>query len=117
MTLTETLAKRLCEHAADDWEVGRELHTRRANELLNLISGWGGERRVVMLNGRRVEFPEEEPVFLLRAQDKFAADTVRYWAELGAAETDPATRAEARRKADEMDAWPHKKVPDAPVRG
>jgi hypothetical protein len=36
-------------------------------------------RRIVDLEGK---IPEDEPVFLLRAQDKYAPDTLRYYARL-----------------------------------
>ncbi|RJR47023.1 MAG: hypothetical protein C4567_01545 [Deltaproteobacteria bacterium] len=59
--------------------------------------------------------PQDEPVFLLRAQDAAAADTVRYWGnrvkELGG---DLDLVVAALQQADAMDAWPRKKVPDAP---
>lgn len=52
-----------------------------------------------------------EPVFTLRAQDRFAANTVRIWAGWVLADN-PDMAAEARRIADAMDAWPVHKVPD-----
>lgn len=67
------------------------------------------------------KLPPTEPVFILRAQDRFAADLVRIWADLveaanaaghpdGRGATDK-TR-EARLWAAEMDGWPKKKTPD-----
>jgi hypothetical protein len=56
---------------------------------------------------------DDEPVFILRAQDRLAATLVRDWAEYarnngcGAMKVD-----EALRLADLMDAWPHHKFPD-----
>lgn len=57
--------------------------------------------------------PDDEPVFLLRAQDKNAAFAVRSWA-LAVEEDggDPAIVAAARNHADAMDDWPKKKKPD-----
>jgi hypothetical protein len=59
--------------------------------------------------------PEDEPVFILRAQDQVAADTVRVWADLaerhGAA---PEMVMAARRQAVRMESWPKKQVPDLP---
>lgn len=59
------------------------------------------------------KIPEDEPVFLIRAQDAVSGDAVRAWAELaekaGAA---PDILEKARRHADKMDAWPHKQTPD-----
>lgn len=61
-----------------------------------------------------------EPVFTLRAQDVYAASTVRYWASLvrqadgdtfyGEAQAQLAREAEAI--AADMDDWPTHKVPD-----
>ena len=60
--------------------------------------------------------PKDEPVFLLRAQDKLAADTVRHWAYLNNdAGGDMVLSDEARKHADKMDAWPVKKLADLPV--
>lgn len=57
--------------------------------------------------------PEDEPVFLLRAQDKHAAATVRYWALLvKLSEGDKDIIAAARLQADLMDEWPVKKSLD-----
>jgi hypothetical protein len=50
-----------------------------------------------------------EPVFLLRAQDIYAADTVRYWA---GRVTNPEMKQQAEAKADSMEAWPEHKEPD-----
>jgi hypothetical protein len=60
--------------------------------------------------------PENEPVFLLRAQDKFAAETLRYYAYLVRRSRDPderiiiATEMQAARMAE----WPKHKAPDMP---
>ena len=53
--------------------------------------------------------PDEEPVFLLRAQDKTAAATVRHWASLQVNE-DIAEM--AMEHANLMDEWPTKKAAD-----
>lgn len=54
--------------------------------------------------------PEDEPVFLLRAQDPVAASVVRLWAdETEQRGGDPAIVKAARDHADEMDLWPIKK--------
>lgn len=55
------------------------------------------------------EIPEDEPVFLLRAQDKTAAATVRVWASL---QPEGDLKAMALDHADLMDKWPVKKVAD-----
>ena len=57
--------------------------------------------------------PADEPVFLLRGQDKFAAATLRYYAdlvELGGA--DLSLVQATLRQSHLMDAWPKHKVPD-----
>lgn len=58
--------------------------------------------------------PEDEPVFLLRGQDKFAAETLRYYAYLVQHSRDPDVGIILRteEQAREMDAWPKKKAPD-----
>ena len=51
--------------------------------------------------------PEDEPVFLIRAQDKVSADAVRAWAHLHRVNggSDPVYEA-VMRHADRMEAWP-----------
>lgn len=57
--------------------------------------------------------PEDEPVFLLRAQDKHAAEALRWYADDVEVHGGDAKLVEAvRRHADLMDAWPVKKAPD-----
>lgn len=57
--------------------------------------------------------PEDEPVFLLRAQDKHAAKVLRFYAQLVyAAHGDPEIMSLAEEHADAMDAWPVHKSPD-----
>ena len=58
----------------------------------------------------------DEPIFVLRAQDRLAAGVVRQWAdaaELGG--TKPEIVAEARSVANEMDAWPFHKHPGTSI--
>lgn len=62
--------------------------------------------------------PEDEPVFLLRAQDDIAARVVRYWADQAEeAGANPDIVARARAHAEKMEAWQTKKVPDMPWKG
>jgi predicted PhzF superfamily epimerase YddE/YHI9 len=57
--------------------------------------------------------PEEEPVFLLRAQDQCAAAVIRYYAALNELhEGDPAISEAARAQADAFDEWSIKKRAD-----
>jgi len=57
--------------------------------------------------------PENEPVFLIRAQDMVSADAVRNWADLNdEAGGDPEASKKAREHAELMDKWPVKKPAD-----
>jgi hypothetical protein len=68
------------------------------------------------------KIPADEPVFLLRAQDPFAAEAVRLYAHLlaanarnGSVGADVAFSSLALRHAAKMEEWPTKKAyPDAP---
>ena len=59
--------------------------------------------------------PADEPVFLLRAQDKLACFAVAYYAEMCKQNQAPEVAAKAQTHADRMAAWPKKKVPDLPA--
>jgi hypothetical protein len=62
--------------------------------------------------------PKDEPVFLIRGQDKVGAATVRIWAELNdAAGGDPELSRRAREHAERMDRWPKKKIADLQMGG
>lgn len=56
--------------------------------------------------------PEDEPVFLLRAQDATAAQVVRYWASLQ--DPDCGLTGPAREQADKMELWRPQKMPCGP---
>jgi len=57
--------------------------------------------------------PEDEPVFLLRGQDKFAADVVDFYATLVEVNGGDPDVVEASRKwAEKMREWPKHKIPD-----
>ena len=57
--------------------------------------------------------PEDEPVFLLRAQDKLAWHIVKIYAWVaGLAGCSPELVALVRGHAEAMKAWPKKKLPD-----
>lgn len=60
------------------------------------------------------KIPEDEPVFLLRAQDALAAETVRHWARLAELSGCRELALMAREHADKMDQWPRRKRPDLP---
>jgi hypothetical protein len=63
---------------------------------------------------RNTSMPADEPVFILRAQDDAAADTVRDWAARHIAQSSPVAVVEqALRQADAMDKWPVKKLLNA----
>lgn len=55
------------------------------------------------------KIPDDEPVFLLRAQDCTAGDVVRYWVSL---QPVGPLRDMAERHAVRMDTWKTKKVAD-----
>ncbi len=66
----------------------------------------------IITNGTRRIILADEPVFLLRARDKFAAGVVRHWAavaQMGGVREEQIQI--ARRHADKMDAWPVKQIP------
>lgn len=59
--------------------------------------------------------PEDEPVFLIRAQDENSAQTVRWYARRAESRgASPELIRMAREHADRMAAWPKHKVPDLP---
>lgn len=61
------------------------------------------------------KIPEDEPVFLLRGQDKYAAQVVEYWTWLvamGGGSTEIVDM--AHNHAVLMENWPIKKRPDLP---
>lgn len=59
--------------------------------------------------------PENEPVFLIRANDRVSGDAVRAWADLhDLAGGEPEISLAARRHAILMDAWTEKQLADAP---
>jgi hypothetical protein len=56
---------------------------------------------------------DDEPIFVLRAQDKLAPAVVQYWIDLARSQGTPEpTLQEAERCMASMEAWPTKKVPD-----
>jgi hypothetical protein len=60
-----------------------------------------------------LRIPDDEPVFLIRAQDIVSGDAVRAWANLhDQAGGDPKLSRLAREHARLMDSWPKKKVAD-----
>lgn len=60
------------------------------------------------------KIPEDEPVFLLRGQDRHAPLAVRYYYELlrDDKEVDPEMVEIVKNWAAVMQSWPKKKVPD-----
>jgi len=60
--------------------------------------------------------PFNEPVFLIRGQDKVGAEVVRFWAKRAKEEgADPALIRKVLRHATKMEKWPKKKVADCPA--
>lgn len=61
------------------------------------------------------DLPPDEPLFVLRAQDIEAADSVRDWStKVGMIGTPDEKVLEARRLAAAMDEWPVKQTPGRP---
>lgn len=56
--------------------------------------------------------PDEEPVFILRGQDKLACETVRLYAKLRRKGGDDKGAAACLKAAQRMSDWPKKKLPD-----
>jgi hypothetical protein len=52
----------------------------------------------------------DEPVFVLRAKDKHAPQTLRLWATMAEDFHEPEKIAEARKLADEMEKWRAREV-------
>ena len=70
----------------------------------------------ITTNGTTRRIPADEPVFLIRGQDALGAAVVRKWASLAArAGVAGDMVAAALEHADKMEAWPVKKMPDAPA--
>lgn len=63
------------------------------------------------IQDRHGRIPDDEPVFVLRAQDATAAAVVRFWASL---QQPGELKDMALVQADEMDRWPVKKIADGP---
>lgn len=61
------------------------------------------------------KIPDDEPVFLLRAQDQLACFAVKYYAEMCKHNQAPEIAAKAMAHAERMAAWPVKKIPDLPL--
>lgn len=70
-------------------------------------------KSVELVSGCMAKAADDEPVFVLRAQDVLAPRLVRLWADLLETHTGitPKT-AEAYRLAAEMEKWPGRKMPD-----
>lgn len=58
--------------------------------------------------------PEDEPVVLLRAQDKLAIPALEYYAQLCEEHQSPEVAKRIRTHIEEMQLWPVKKIPDVP---
>ena len=55
---------------------------------------------------------DDEPIFVLRAQDRLAADTVAHWAWLAKGVVSREKYDEAMRCAEAMRTWKDRKLPD-----
>lgn len=72
----------------------------------------GTDSKYGRVTAEKKEIPEGEPVFLLRAQDRLAAQAVRHYARLRQKAGDEKGAKECRRIAQAMSDWPKKKMPD-----
>ena len=70
-------------------------------------------KREEVISGCWAKATDDEPVFVLRAQDKLAPGLIRQWAAMAhALGTSQAKIGAALDLADKMDAWPERKYPD-----
>ena len=58
--------------------------------------------------------PQDEPVVLLRGQDKLAIEALEYYAELCILSQAPDVAGKITEHIELMKAWPKKKIPDVP---
>ena len=111
-----TAARKLAELVLSmDMVTDKGLVARRlAREVLGITDhGRAPSMNPITTNGTTRLIPDDEPVFLLRGQDMFGAETVRFWCDrvekYGAKANIVSV---AREHAEKMDAWPKKKLPD-----
>lgn len=72
-----------------------------------------GKKRDELVDGCFAKAADDEPLFVLRAHDKSAPGLVRQWAHSHEKRNGPNPKSdEARKLADEMEAWPNRKWPD-----
>jgi len=70
-------------------------------------------RKVIVYKEDGTRIPEDEPVFVLRAQDILAPIAVRFYADLVQGATDDfRAAAQIRNVASLMAGWPTRKLPD-----
>lgn len=70
-------------------------------------------KREELIHGCMAKAAEEEPVFVLRGQDKLAPGLIRQWAaQAHALGMNYAKVGEALKLADQMEQWPTRKLPD-----
>lgn len=70
------------------------------------------ETKYGQVTTERKRIPEDEPVFLLRAQDKLAAEAIGFYAELRRKAGDEEGGRACLAVAKTFRAWPKKKMPD-----
>jgi hypothetical protein len=72
-----------------------------------------GKPKYNLINTDDDPIPENEPVFIVRAQDTIGLLTVRFYAMLARHHLhDPRLAAEVERHADLFEVWPTRKRPD-----
>jgi hypothetical protein len=70
------------------------------------------ERKYGNVTVENKSIPEDEPVFLFRAQDELASAALRYYAALRSADGDTEGARRVMFSANDFDRWPKKKRPD-----
>lgn len=70
-------------------------------------------KREELISGCLARAADDEPIFVLRAQDRLAPFVVRYWAAQAEKWGTPREKLdEALALAAQMEAWPNRKRPD-----
>jgi len=72
----------------------------------------GQENKYGQVTVERGTIPPQEPLFILRGQDKLAPIAVRYYAKLREKAGDSKGAKECLKAAQAMSNWPKKKMPD-----
>ena len=111
---SSTIAEKICEYVLAQRILRTKININTKIERRKMLHPREDYARIQDPAGL---IPENEPVFLLRAQDKIAVDTVRFWAMLNKQMGgDPKLSEMAFGHAHKMDEWPVKKLADLPTK-